>query len=319
MPTEIRHHTVTTNGIRMHVAEAGEGFPVVFCHGFPELWYSWRHQINALAGAGLRAIAPDMRGYGDTDAPADPSEYTMRTITADIAGLLDALGIERAVVVGHDWGGMASWLFGLYYPERTERLVGVNTPYLPAGPVPSRIALRDGLGLTDETFYVSYFQKPGAAEAEFEADVPAVFTKMMRPARYAEELWTFCSMGGDGSGALTRIGPGECLLSEAELDVYVRAFRRTGFRGGLNWYRASDGTWEEQRAHGEVTINAPSLMITTEKDLILRPEMAEPMRALVPRLRIERIADCAHWTQQEKPAEVNALLLDFLGDLRRAP
>jgi soluble epoxide hydrolase / lipid-phosphate phosphatase len=315
MSTEIRHHFIETNGIRMHVAEAGAGFPVVFCHGFPELWYSWRHQIDALAKAGFRAIAPDMRGYGDTDAPADPAAYTSRVVAADIAGLLDALGLEKAVVVGHDWGGVVVWHFGLRYPERTERLISLNTPFLPPGDQPLVEAFRDMLGLTDETFYMQYFQKPGVAEAELAADVRGTFTKMMRSARYAQDMFTFASVGGDGSGVLTRIGPGETLLSEADLDVYEATFRRTGFRGGLSWYRAESHSWKEERTLPSFLIKAPSLMITAEKDAILRPELAQGMRPFVPDLRIEQINDCSHWTQQEKPAEVNALILDFLGGL----
>ena len=133
----IAHRTISTNGISMHVAEAGTGFPVVMCHGWPELWYSWRHQLHALGDNGLRAIAPDMRGYGRTDAPRDPAQYTMKILCADMVGLLDALDIEKAVFVGHDWGGAVLWQMGLRYPERVERLIGLNTPYAP--PVPGAL------------------------------------------------------------------------------------------------------------------------------------------------------------------------------------
>ncbi len=150
--SDVSHRYIETNGIRMHVAEAGQGFPVVFCHGFPELWYSWRHQIQALAAAGYHAIAPDMRGYGETDAPADPAQYTMKVLCADMAGLLDALAIEKAVFVGHDWGGAVIWQMGLRYPERVAGLVGLNTPYAPPGAARTTEALRDYHGLTDETF-----------------------------------------------------------------------------------------------------------------------------------------------------------------------
>ena len=148
---------IETNGIRMHVAEAGEGFPVIMCHGWPELWYSWRHQLPALAGAGYRAIAPDMRGYGETDAPRDPANYTMKVVTADIAGLMDALSLERAVIVGHDWGGAVLWQFALRYPERTAALIGLNTPYTGPGRGRTTELLRDAFGLTDTTFYMRYF------------------------------------------------------------------------------------------------------------------------------------------------------------------
>ncbi|MBI2767103.1 MAG: alpha/beta hydrolase [Chloroflexi bacterium] len=314
--SEIRHHFIQTNGIRMHVAEAGGGFPIVMCHGFPELWYSWRHQLAALSDAGFRAIAPDMRGYGETDAPADPEAYRTSMICADIAGLLDALDIEKAAIVGHDWGGWHIWQFGLRYPERTERLIGLNTPYSAPGEISPLAQMHQAFGEGDRGYYVLYFQQPGQAEAELEADPRGFIAKMMHGAPRAQNLWTFATVGGDGSGVATRIEPGGTLLTGAELDVYAKAFERTGFRGGLNWYRAIDRSWEEFRALPDYTIRRPAMMITAENDMILRPEAAEPMRALIPDLRIEHIKNCAHWTQQEKPAEVNALITSYLEDLR---
>jgi soluble epoxide hydrolase/lipid-phosphate phosphatase len=312
----VTHRFVQTNGIRMHVAEAGAGFPVVFVHGFPELWYSWRHQLQALGDAGFHAIAPDMRGYGETDRPADSTTYRTSVICADIAGLLDALELEKAVIVGHDWGGYHIWQFGLRYPGRTERLVGLNTPYAAPGPIPPSQALHAAFGEGDRGYYMLYFQKPGQAEAELEADVRGNLAKIMHRYDRAQDLWTFATVGGDGSGVCTRIEPGGTLLSDADLDVYASAFEKTGFTGGLNWYRAFDLSWEEASALSSHTITVPAMMITAENDLILRPEAAEPMRALIPNLRIEHIKNCSHWTQQERPEEVNALLLDYLGDLR---
>jgi len=318
MSVDIRHHFIHTNGIRMHVAEAGKGFPVVFCHGFPELWYSWRHQIEALAGAGFRAIAPDLRGYGRTYAPTDLKTYTQRMLLADMLGLLDMLKLQKAVFVGHDWGGAIAWGMGSWYPKRTERVVSLNTPHMPAGPEPLDDMLQAVLGLGGKPFYVKYFQEPGVAEAELEADVRTTFQKLMRPAKSAQDMWTFATVGGDGSGVLTHIGPGDSFLSDDDLAVYENSFKRTGFRGGLNWYRASRMSWEDARASNvPAKIEVPSMMITADKDIILRPEMAEPMRGFVPNLRIESIKDCGHWTQQEKPAEVNALLIDFLKDLKQ--
>lgn len=312
---EVRHSFIETNGIRMHVAEAGEGLPVVFVHGWPELWYSWRHQLAALSEAGYRAIAPDMRGYGETDAPADPNQYRTSVICADIAGLLDALGLEKAVIVGHDWGGYHIWQFGLRYPERTIALVGLNTPYSPPTPIPSSQALHAAFGEGDRGYYMLYFQEPGQAEAELEADVRGNLAKIFHRYDRAQDLWTFATVGGDGSGVLTRVEPGGTLLTDSELDVYASAFERTGFRGGFNWYRAMDLNWEDARALPSSTINLPALMITAENDLILRPQAAEPMREHIPGLRIEHIKNCSHWTQQERPAEVNAYLLDFLAGL----
>jgi pimeloyl-ACP methyl ester carboxylesterase len=313
---EITHRFVETNGIRMHVAEAGEGFPVVMWHGFPELWYSWRHQLPFLAEHGYRAIAPDMRGYGQTDSPADPATYRSASICADVAGMLDALGIERAVICGHDWGGYHIWQFALRYPERTAALIGLNTPYGgPPGDLPTTDVLHRAFGEGDRGYYILYFQKPGQAEAELEADARGFLSKMIHRADRAQDLWTFATVGGDGSGVATRIEPGGTLLTEAELDVFASNFERTGFTGGLNWYRAIDLNWEDARQLSKHTIDAPTLMITAENDLILRPEQAEPMRQWIPNLRIEMVRNCSHWTQQEQPAEVNRLMLEFLDGL----
>jgi soluble epoxide hydrolase/lipid-phosphate phosphatase len=315
---DIRHHTIRTNGISMHVAEAGSGFPVVMCHGWPELWYSWRHQLHALGDNGFRAIAPDMRGYGRTDAPRDPAQYTLKILCRDMVGLLDELDIEKAVFVGHDWGGAVLWQMGLRYPERVERLIGLNTPYSPPAPGGRpTIAMRDAFGLTDRTFYMRYFQTPGVAEAEFEADVRGNLAKIFMPYTRAQDLWTFATVGGDGSGALTRVPPGATFLTDAELDVYVTEFTRTGFTGGFNWYRAADLNADEVGAPVGPGLDIKSMMITAENDLILRPEMAAHMPSLIPGIRMENIRNCAHWTQQERAPEVNALMLDFLKDLKR--
>ena len=311
---EIRHRSVRANGIRMHVAEAGEGFPVVMCHGWPELWFSWRHQLRALSDAGYRAIAPDMRGYGETDAPEDPAQYRTSVICADIAGLLDTLGLERAVIVGHDWGGYHIWQFGLRHPDRCARLVGLNTPYAPPGSVPPTRALRERFG--EGGYYMLRHQTPGPSEAELETDLRGNLAKVFKGAAHAADLWTMATLGGDGSGLFSRIAAGGCLLTDAELDVYVRAFERTGTRGSFNWYRALDLNWEDARAIADPTIRVPSLMITAENDLVLRPELAEPMRKWIPDLRIANIRRCSHWTQQEKPDEVNRLILEFIADLR---
>jgi pimeloyl-ACP methyl ester carboxylesterase len=181
--------------------------------------------------------------------------------------------------------------------------------------MPPTAALRDLFGLTDATFYMRHFLAPGVAEAELEADVRATFQKTLRPAAHAQDLWTFATVGGDGSSLLGKIGPGDSLLSKVDLDTYVHVYSRTGFRGGLNWYRAADLSWEEEREMPVPKLERPAMLIVGEKDPILRPALAAPMKALIPDLRVERL-DCAHWTQQERPAEVNALLTDFFGDLR---
>jgi pimeloyl-ACP methyl ester carboxylesterase len=312
--TEVRHRSILANGIRMHLAEAGEGFPVVMCHGWPELWFSWRHQLRALSAAGFRAIAPDMRGYGETDSPADAAQYRTSVICADIAGILDALGLERAVIVGHDWGGYHIWQFGLRAPARCARLIGLNTPYRPPGRVPPTQALREQFG--DDGYYMLWHQVPGRSEQELEADLHGNLARIFGPAERARDLWTMATLGGDRSGLFTRIPPGRTFLRDDELEVYVRAFERTGTRGSFNWYRALDLNWEDARRIADPTIRVPSLMITAENDPVLRPELAEPMHRWIPDLRLAHLERCSHWTQQEKPDEVNRLILDFIADLR---
>jgi epoxide hydrolase A/B len=317
---EIKHRFVNSNGIRMHVAEAGEGFPVVMCHGFPEIWYSWRHQIRALADAGFRAIAPDQRGYGDTDCPPAVEDYTQRKIVADIVGMLDALGIQQCVIVGHDWGGMTAWNAALMAPTRIERVVGVNTPFMPRAPMRPTDAMR---AMAAGGFhYILYFQEPGVAEAELERDVARSLRGFyqdpaaMNPAELRKAPPGV--FGAAGGGILDRLPdrPHGKFLSDEDFEVFERAFKKTGFRGGLNWYRNIDRNWEES-AGLEQRVTQPALMITAELDVVLRPEMAEGMSAWVPNLRrTVLVKGSGHWTQQEKPAEVNAALLDFLRDLK---
>ena len=319
--SEIKHSFVRTNGINMHVAETGEGFPVVFCHGFPEMWYSWRHQMKALAEAGFRAIAPDQRGYGETECPAPIEAYTQRKLVGDIVGMLDALGIGKCVIVGHDWGGAVAWNTALMARDSVERVVGVNTPFMPRSPIKPTDAMR---AMAAGGFhYVLYFQTPGVAEAELEQDVdrslrafyqdpPEVDPTEIRKA--PPGVW-----GQPGGGLLARFPdrPHGKFLTDEDFQVFMRAFKKTGFRGGLNWYRCIDRSWEES-AGGEDRIQQPALMITAERDVVLRPEMAAGMKEFVPNLRkTVLIKGSGHWTQQEKPAEVNAALLEFLADLNK--
>ncbi|HYL58708.1 MAG TPA: alpha/beta hydrolase [Candidatus Acidoferrales bacterium] len=318
---EIKHSVVQTNGIKMHVAEAGAGFPVVFCHGFPEIWYSWRHQMKALADAGFRAIAPDQRGYGDTDCPAPIEAYTQRKLVGDIVGMLDALHIAKCVIVGHDWGGMVAWNTALLAPDRVERVIGVNTPFIPRAPMKPTDAMR---AMAAGGFhYILYFQTPGVAEAELERDVVRSLRAFYQDPTDIDPVEMRKAppgvFGQPGGGLLDRFPdrPHGKFLTAEDFEVFVRAFKKTGFRGGLNWYRCIDRSWEESA--GQVDrIEQPALMITAELDVVLRPEMANGMEAWVPNLRkTVLVKGSGHWTQQEKPAAVNAALLDFLADLKK--
>jgi len=322
--SEFTHRFVATNGLRMHVAEAGEGYPVVMCHGFPELWYSWRHQMRALASAGLRAIAPDQRGYSDTGGPDAVEAYTQREIVADLVGMLDALEIEECVVVGHDWGGAVAWNAALMAPARIERVIALNTPFFPRTPIKPMDLIRTMAG--GNFNYMVYFQEPGVAEEELGRDVRRSLRsfyqggELVKDAAFAElRKLPSGAFGAGGGGLLDHLPdlPHGSFLSDEDFEVFVRAFEKSGFRRALNWYRNIDRSWEEA-AGLPAQVSQPALMITAELDIVLRPEMANGMQAWVPNLRKAVLIEGAgHWTQQEKPAEVNRAMLEFLADLRK--
>lgn len=310
--SDIKHRFVQTNGIRMHIAEAGEGPLVVLCHGFPECWYSWRHQIPALAEAGYHAVAPDQRGYGQTDRPAASDQYTLLHLVGDIVGLLDALDENSAVIAGHDWGALVAWNAALMRPDRFRAVAGMSVPYVPRGPVSMLQALRTAAG---EDFYMVYFQKPGQAEAVLEREVRT----SMRAILYAasgdalpEHRWNGVGLGVDLLAASGPI-PLPPWLTEADIDFYTGEFERTGFTGGLNWYRCLDLDWELTAPFDGARITQPSLFIAGKEDGVLR---FPGMSVALPGLRNTLLLDgCGHWVQQERPAEVNAALLDFLAAL----
>lgn len=301
-------HFVRANGLRLAVYEQGQGLPVVFSHGFPELAYSWRHQLPALAAAGFRAIAVDQRGYGASDRPEAVEAYDIAQLTGDLAGLLDALGLERAVFCGHDWGGMVIWSMGQLHPERVQGLIGVNTPFMPRSPIPPVEMLRAAMG---PDHYIVHFQTPNDADQRLAKDVRRVFEMLMRRGIKPSDI--------DASGGIMNLATaveqgrklGHPLLSDAELDVFTRAFERTGFSGGIHWYRNLDRNWR-LTADAPQLLKAPSLMVTSEHDFALPPALADGMEARVPNLEKVMIRDCGHWTQQEHPEQLNRILIDWL-------
>jgi pimeloyl-ACP methyl ester carboxylesterase len=310
-------HFVKTNGIDMAVYEMGpkDGVPVVMCHGFPELAYSWRHQLPALAAAGFRAIAPDQRGYGRTTRPAAVTDYDMAHLTDDLAGMLDALGLKDAIFCGHDWGGIVSWQMPLRHPSRVRGSIGVNTPFLPRGPMDPIAMMRMAFG---EDMYIVMFQKPGVADAALARDVGKSFRFFMRKAGmkaadYAKlpaeqrNLALVKALEADESGW----GGGQPLLNAEEMKYFVDTFTKTGFTGGINWYRNFTRNWELS-AGQEQKVRVPGLMIMAEDDVVLSPAMADGMEQYVPDLEKALIKDCGHWTQQEHPAQVNAIMVDWL-------
>ena len=320
--TAITHRFIETNGIRMHVAEAGQGPLVLLLHGFPESWYSWRHQLAALAQAGYHAVAPDQRGYGQTDHPAAIEQYTQLHLVGDIIGLLDALEEEQAVIVGHDWGGPVAWNAALMRPDRIRGVAGLSVPYIPRGPVSFLTAIRSLLG---ERFYMAYFQQPGVAEAELESDVRTTMRTCLysvsgdAPVGRAEAQPVVPQAGG----FLDIMLAPETLpawLTEQDIDYYTGEFERTGFSGGLNWYRTIDKSWELMAAWTGALVRPPALYIAGERDLVVNlpgiRELIAHLSTFVPNLRDTLLLPgCGHWTQQERPVEVNAALIEFLKNL----
>jgi pimeloyl-ACP methyl ester carboxylesterase len=318
--TAATHRFIQTNDIRMHIAEQGEGPLVVLCHGFPESWYSWRHQLAALAGAGFHAVAPDQRGYGQTDRPDQSEKYTMLHLAGDIVGLLDALGEQTAVVVGHDWGAPVAWNCAMMRPDRFRAVAGMSVPYMPRGPMNPLQLLRQFAG---ENFYMVYFQKPGAAEADLERDVRASMQRILYAASGdapPEHRWKPIVQSGGFLDAGSVLPPLPAWLTEADLDFYAGEFTRTGFTGGLNWYRAMDLSWELTAPFSGAAIAQPSCFIAGKEDDVLSfPGMDAVMaglKSVLPGLRQTLLLDgCGHWVQQERPNEVNATLLEFLRGL----
>ena len=306
--------TVPVRDLPLAVHSAGEGPAVVLCHGFPDLAYGWRHLMPALAAAGYRALAPDQRGYGLTGGPAAVEAYDIHHLTGDLVGLLDALGIERAVFVGHDWGGSVAWMTALLHPTRVAGVIGINTPHYPR---PSTAPIERLRAMFGDDFYMVAVQRSDAIDRAMAADVRRTFVQIARTGVPPDETlggW----LGPDGrmrtmvdvAGGAPM--PGDPLLSEADLAVYVDAFTRTGFTGGLNWYRNLDRNWATTPHLSGARITVPALMVTAEWDVLLPPEAADRMRPLAPDLETVMIPRCGHWTPQERPAELQALVVGWL-------
>ena len=318
--SEIKHRTVETNGIHMHVAEQGTGPLVILCHGFPESWYSWRHQLAALAAAGFHAVAPDMRGYGQTDAPAEIESYTLLHLVGDMVGLVSALGETSAVIAGHDWGAPVAWHAALLRPDRFRAVIGLSVPFRPRGTVRPTAAMPR----TDEAiFYQLYFQTPGVAEAELERDVRATMRRLAYSGSGNAPARDDVAMVPRNGGFLDQTTDPDALppwLSAADIEFYAGEFGRTGFRGGLNWYRNIDRNWELLAPFAGAVVTVPALYVAGERDLVVdfpgSRSMIDRLGTVVPNLRgTVMLPGCGHWTQQERPQEVNAAILDFLRGL----
>lgn len=323
---EITHRFVQANGLRMHLAEAGQGPLVVLCHGFPESWYSWRHQLVALAKAGYRAVAPDQRGYGETEKPQAIEQYTLLHLVGDMVGLLDALEAPTAVIAGHDWGAPVAWHAALIRPDRFRAVIGLSVPFRPRGSTRPTSAMPQ----TEKAlFYQLYFQEPGVAEAELERDPHATIRQVL----YWGSGEARSKARTPGSGDVGMV-PRNCgflsareapstlppWVTQEDVDFYAGEFARTGFRGGLNWYRNIDRNWELLAPYSGAKVMVPALYMVGDRDLVLgfkgMDRLLPALKTFVPRLHDTVILPgCGHWTQQERASEVNDAMLRFLKSL----
>ncbi len=317
---EVSHRYVDARGLRMHIAEAGTGPLVLLLHGFPECWYSWRHQLAALAQAGYRAVAPDQRGYCRTGGPDAADQYTMLHLTGDLIALMDALGEERAVVAGHDWGAPVAWHAALLRPDRVRAVIGLSVPYRPRGSTPPIAAMRSMFG---DGFYIVYFQQPGVADAELAADPRRTFTRLLR----------FASAAGPATGGTPVVPPGGGFLdiggqlpetsalppwlTSEDIEVFVTEYRDAGFTKPLNWYRNIDRNWELTAAWHHAPVTVPALFIAGDRDPVIGAGQTLPqLRQVAPGLRdAVLLSGCGHWTQQEKPDEVSEAMINFIREL----
>jgi pimeloyl-ACP methyl ester carboxylesterase len=318
---DIGYRDADLGAIRLRYAEAGDGPAVLLCHGWPETAHSWRNQIGALAGAGYRVVAPDMRGYGTSSAPAAVEDYTILHLVGDMVGLLDVLGVGEAVIVGHDWGAPVAWHAALLRPDRFRAVVGMSVPHTRRPPqAPLEVLRRRGY----HGFYWLYFQEPGVAEAELERDVVRALRRIYHAASGdVPEGWHWRAVVPAGAGLLdTTIEPASLppWLAPADFEIYVAAFRKSGFRGGLNWYRNIDRNWALMAPFAGLRIRQPALFIAGERDPTLRiagrADRVAAMEEAVPGLRGKiLIPRAGHWVQQEAAERVNVELIAFLQSL----
>ena len=328
--SDLEHGNLEANGINIHYVSQGEGPLVVFCHGFPESWYSWRHQLPAVAEAGYRGVALSMRGYGLTDAPQDIDRYSIHHLIGDVVGVVNGLGESTAVVVGHDWGAPVAWYSGLVRPDLFRAVVGMSVPFMPpTGGLPDGVTVNDvmrAMAGEERDYYRLYFQEPGVAEAELEADVD----RSVRGFLYSIAGEAFAN-GDVPPGWDGHFPAGEALvdqlvtpaelpgwLTEGDLQFYVDELTRTGFRGGLNWYRNINRLPGALAPWVGTTITQPTCYVAGSNDFIAgnTPEAIAGMQAALPDLRhCEVLEGAGHWIQQERADEVNQALVGFLNGL----
>lgn len=311
----IRHRQLDAGGLAMHIAEAGTGPLVLLLHGFPECWYSWRHQLASLAAAGFHAVAPDQRGYCRTDRPEPAGAYSVLHLAGDVMALMDALGEESAVVAGHDWGAAVAWHAALLRPGRVRGVIGLSVPYRPRGSTPPLAVMRRLFG---EGFYMAYFQQPGIADEELSRDVPATFRKILYGA--SGEAPPLAPVVPPGGGFLDVCPEPAALpgwLTEGDIGVFAAEFAAAGFTGPLNWYRNVDRNWELTAAWHHAPVTVPALFVAGDHDFVVSQpgpaDVVSRMRQAVPQLRgAILLPGCGHWTQQERPREVSRAMIGFI-------
>lgn len=305
----------------MRLAEAGTGPLVLFIHGWPESWYSWRHQLTGLAEAGYRVIAPDMRGYGDTDSPPEANNYSVDILSLDVVGILDALGEDKATLVGHDWGAMVVWNTALFHPERFTGVIGMSVPYVPRSDRPPLEIWKETMA--DNFFYINYHNEPGGvAEAEYDADPEGMITRLYTSPGTPRHDPEITDPKRSAGGFIQRIGaPKEmpAWITQEELDYYINEFKRSGFRGGVNYYRNFDANWELTDGVDPV-LKIPSAFISGAADMVIGGADEAGLRALMQTqmsdLReITLIPEMGHWVQQEAPDETNQAIIRFIESL----
>ena len=314
----INQRRVETNGISLNIAEQGEGPLVLMLHGFPESWYSWRHQFSALAEAGYHAVAPDMRGYGDSDKPFEIEAYNQVEVVNDIIGLIPALGYETAVVFGHDWGAPTAWSCALNHPDKVSAVGALSVPFRPRGDSPPLATLK--AIFKDRFFYQLYFQEPGKAETELEKDPALTIRKFYHMASgemntsLLSEKPADADLLSDLPDPGTEMGP---WISEEDVSFYANEFRQSGFRGPLSYYRNMDLTWELTKDSPR-QISQPALFVAGERDgvILMAADALKELDKHVTDLRVNKlIPKIGHWTQQEAPEEVNQALIQFLEEI----
>ena len=321
----VQHRQIDVNGVRLHIAEQGpeDGPLVVLLHGFPESWYSWRHQFGPLAAAGYRVVAPDQRGYARSEQPEDIGAYTMLHLTGDVIGLIHALGREHAVVVGHDWGAPVAWTTAMLRPDVVRGVVGLSVPAPLRGSTPPTEAMRQAAG---DDFYILRFQEPGVADAELARDLTSTFRRLLvgasgdSPFTDPVRPW----IAPEGRGVLEAIPEPDKLpawLTEEDVAAFVADYARHGeraFTGGLNWYRNFDRNWELTAPLQGRRVEVPALYVLGDRDLVTFTGLDNVLRGaahMAPDVRHQVLPGCGHWTQQERPQEVNEALLDFFAGL----